>query len=148
MNRLLCTPITSLVLAALLAAPTAAQVNSAVIEVLVRDSQNRPIEGVLVRAVNPESGAAIEVMTGPDGTGRLPAVPPATYEVRFSRQGFQPVTEPSVVLRVGQTGVIHATMQAQLTEAVTVVGAPRLVDVHKTDSSANIVPEQIANLPL
>jgi hypothetical protein len=130
------------------ARPAAAQVNSAVIEVLVRDPDGRALANVVVTAVNPESGATVDARTGDAGTVRLPAVPPGVYEVRFSLQGRIPLVEKDVTLRVGQTIVVHATMRAQPTEAVTVVGAPRLMDVHKSDSSANIVPEQIANLPV
>ena len=130
------------------ARPAAAQVNSAVIEVLVRDSGGQPLANVVVTAVNPESGASVEARTGETGTARLQAVPPGTYEIRFNLQGRIPLVEKDVILRVGQTIVVHATMQAQPSEAVTVVGAPRVMDVHKSDSSTNIVPEQIANLPV
>ena len=49
---------------------------------------------------------------------------------------------------VGQTVRLNATLTiAGVGEQVTVTGTVPLVDVFKTDSSTNIVPEQIETLP-
>jgi hypothetical protein len=116
--------------------------------VLVRDLDGGPLSTVAVKVINSETGLTLERPTGADGTARFIAVEPGTYDIQFDRQGRMPVVARAVALRVGQTVVLHATMQAQLAENVVVVGAPRVIDVHKTDSSTNIVPEQIENLPV
>ena len=86
-----------------------------------------------------------------DGTGlaRVLGVPPGVYDVRLELAGFGTLVEKGVTLRVGQTARISATMKvAQLAETVNVVAQAALVDVFKTDSSTNIVPEQIQQLPV
>jgi hypothetical protein len=66
----------------------------------------------------------------------------------FALEGFAPVAAQKVVLRVGQEAKLSAAMQAAASETITVTADVPIVDVHKTDSSTNIVPEQIEALPV
>ena len=66
----------------------------------------------------------------------------------FELQGFSPVNQEGFELRVGQTAVIRATLSAAVTESITVSTTVPLVDVYRTDTSTNIVPEQIESLPV
>ena len=75
-------------------------------------------------------------------------MPPGKYNIAFELQGFNTLIEKGVMVRVGQTLVVDATLQAKLTETVTVTAVAPVVDVHKLDSSTNIVPEQIETLPV
>jgi protocatechuate 3,4-dioxygenase beta subunit len=52
----------------------------AVITGTVRDAQNRPVEGVTVKASGAESETAV---TGADGTYRLVGLEAGSYRVRF-----------------------------------------------------------------
>ncbi len=53
------------------------------------------------------------------------------------------------MLRVGQSARVEATLKvAQIAETVTVSGEAPLVDLFRSDSSTNIVPEQIQDLPV
>jgi len=80
---------------------------------------------------------------------RLIALPPGTYTVKIELQGFTSVEQAGVTLRVGQTARVNVTLRvAQVSETVNVTGEAPLVDVYKTDSSTNIVPEQIESLPV
>ncbi|MEI6666794.1 MAG: TonB-dependent receptor [Acidobacteriota bacterium] len=126
----------------------AAQVNTGTIGVVVVDNSNQPLPGVTVRVTSPTTGLDSNSVTGVAGTARLAALPPGTYDVTFELQGFNTLSEKGLLLRVGQTQVINATMTAKLTETVTVTAEAPIVDVHKTDSSTNILPEQIDTLPV
>src|SRR4029079_6381528 len=59
-----------------------------------------------------------------------------------------PLTEDSITLRVGQAARVKATLSPAVTESITVSTTVPLVDVYKTDTSTNIVPEQIKSLPV
>jgi hypothetical protein len=132
----------------LAAAPSAAQVNTATIEVVVTDNNNQPLPGVTVRVTSPATGLDLNTVTAAAGTARIGALPPGTYDVVFELQGFNPLSQKGLVLRVGQTQVLNAMMTATLSETVTVTAAAPIVDVHKADSSTNIIPEQIETLPV
>ena len=128
--------------------PAAAQVNTGTIDVLVMNATNQPLGAVEVRVTSSDSGVTLRTSTAIDGTARLSAIPPGRYDVEFTLQGFAPLRQEGVIVRVGQSVVLHATLQTTLTETVVVVGRASIVDVRRTDSSTNIVPEQIEALPV
>jgi hypothetical protein len=142
-------PLAVAVLLGLLAGwPAQAQVNSAVVEVLVLDSARLPLPGVSARLAQPATGFERVMVTDEHGLVRIAAVPLGEYVLSLDLSGFAPVTQ-DLVLRVGQVVRVNATMvQVKRAEEVTVTAEAPLVDIVKTDSSSNIIPEQIQSLPV
>jgi len=126
----------------------AAQVSTASVEVQVAGTDGTPLPGVTVTLRNTETGLTRVEVTGAQGTATLPALPPGTYRADIELQGFSPVTQEGVALRVGQTARLRATLSPAVTESIDVSTTVPLVDVYKTDTSTNIVPEQIESLPV
>jgi hypothetical protein len=125
-----------------------AQVNNAAVEVLVLDSAKLPLPGVSARLTQPATGFERVTITDENGIVRIAAVPPGEYVLTLDLSGFATVTE-NLALRVGEVLRVHATMvQVKQAEQVTVTAQAPLVDIVKTDSSSNIVPEQIQSLPV
>lgn len=125
-----------------------AQIDKGSIEGVVLDQSKSPLPGVTVTVARPETGYQTVAVTDSSGAAWFPALPPGNYEVTFTLEGFAPVAAQKVVLRVGQEAKIAVTMQAAASEAITVSADVPIVDVHKSDSSTNIVPEQISSLPV
>src|SRR6266542_1916912 len=124
-----------------------AQVAGAVIEVAAVDETAGVLPGVTVTLTRPDTGIQQIVITDSAGLARGVALPPGIYDIRFELSGFTTVVEKGLTVRVGQTARVTATLKvAQVAETITVVGEAGLVDVFKTDSSTNIVPEQIESL--
>lgn len=138
--------VTALVLA-LLASPAAAQVDTAIIEAFTQDSGQQPLPGVTVEAVNLDTGLRRMGVTDTQGSASLPALPPGRYEVTATLSGFGTVKQSDLVLRVGQTARLVMTMRIQSAETITVTAEAPIVDVYKSDTSTNITPEQIQELP-
>jgi hypothetical protein len=70
---------------------------------------------------------------------------------RASTVGFELAGYPleeKLVLRVGQTAKLTATMSITKAEEITVTAEAPIVDAMKMDASTNIVPEQIQELPV
>jgi len=133
----------ALALAWLALAPHAAsaQIADATLELIVVDQTRQVVPGATVTASNPATGFTTATVTDSIGLARIPALPPGTYDVRVELSGFAPVEQRSVAVRVGQMVRLNVTLSAaQVAESVTVVGQAPLVDIHKTDSSTNIVP--------
>jgi len=128
--------------------PAAAQVSTASVEARVTDVDGGALPGVTVTLENPETGLTRVAVTGEAGDATLSALPPGTYKASFDLEGFSPVAQDGVVLRVGQTVQIRAELSAAVAESITVSSTVPLVDVYKTDTSTNIVPEQIESLPV
>jgi hypothetical protein len=131
-----------------LAAPAFAQIDKGSIEASAFDQSRAPLPGVTVTVARPETGFQSVGVTDTSGSARFPALTPGNYEVTFSLEGFAPVAAQKVTLRIGQQSKLSAVMQASASETITVVAEAPVVDVHKTDSSTNIVPEQIEALPV
>lgn len=126
----------------------AAQVADATLEVVVSDESGTPLPGVSVRATRSDTGLTRQSVSDGVGVARIPALPPGTYQLLVELPGIPPVRQENVALRVGQTARVKVTLQMRQAEAVTVSAAVPVVDVYKTDSSTNIVPEQIKDLPV
>jgi hypothetical protein len=135
-------------IAVCLAVPAFAQIDKGSIEAVALDQSKAPLPGVTVTVARAETGFSTMAVTDTSGAVRFPALPPGSYEVSFSLEGFAPIAAQKVVLRIGQEARLSAVMQASASETITVSAEAPIVDVHKTDSSTNIIPEQIAALPV
>jgi len=130
-----------------LAGTAAAQINTAEVSVIILDTQGAPLPGVTVEVTQAETGLSRTATSDVDGAVRVVAVPPGSYTMKFSIAGFNPIEE-TIVLRVGQVARLTATMTQTTGEAITVTAQAPVVDVTKMNSSSNVVPEQIAELPV
>jgi hypothetical protein len=136
-------------LVGLVPSPARAQVADAVIEVLVQDQSQAILPGVTVTVLRPDTGFTQDNVTDATGVVRFIALQPGTYNVKAELSGFATVNQEGVTLRVGQTAKLAITLGiAKVGETVNVVAEAPVVDVFKTDSSTNIVPEQIESLPV
>src|SRR4051794_24893908 len=106
-GRILCT----LLLALLGAAPALAQLSTANVEVVVTDADGDALPGVTVAVDNVDTGFRRQAVTGEAGGATLAALPPGTYTGTAELEGFAPVEQKGIVLRVGQTAQIRVTMQ-------------------------------------
>jgi hypothetical protein len=138
----------TLSLVALVAFPAFAQIDKGTIEAIALDQSQAPLPGVTVTLTRPETGYQAVAVTDTSGTARFPALTPGTYEVQFALEGFAPLAAQRLALRIGQEAKVNAVMQASASETITVSADAPVVDVHKTDSSTNIIPEQITSLPV
>jgi hypothetical protein len=126
-----------------------AQVADGVIEVIVVDESSQVMPGVTVTITRPDTGFQQATTTDGTGTARVVALQPGVYDVKLELAGFATIDQKGLTLRVGQTARLNVTMKvAQVAETVNVTAESPLVDVYKTDSSTNIVPEQIESLPV
>lgn len=132
----------------LLALPTFAQVDKATIEAVALDQTKAPLPGVTVTVTRPETGFSVVGVTDSSGAARFLSLAPGRYTVEYALEGFASVKKPNVQLVVGENAKFAVTMSAKASDTITVTAAPDVVDVHKTDTSTNIVPEQIEQLPV
>lgn len=147
-SRILAIAVTAFVVASFGISPASAQIGSATIEVNVTEAGGAPLPGVIVVATSESKNFRSEGVTDANGFARLAALDPDSYSVEFTAQGFAKLVQRDVVLRVGQLVRLRIQLGEQMTEEVTVTAAAPLVDVYKTDSSTNIIPEQIEDLPV
>jgi len=130
-----------------LALSATAQVATGIIEVNTVDEQALPMPGVTVRIVNTATGAERATVSDASGISSIPALPPGEYQVSVAMPGFAPA-EQKVSLLIGQTARLVFTLRVQMSETISVTGEAPVVDILRTDTSTNITPEQIEDLPV
>ncbi len=130
------------------ALPVAAQVSTGTIEVVTNDQENAVLPGVTVQVVNPDTGLQRVDVSDGQGLAVFRGMPPGTYTVSAALDGFAEGRQEAITVRLGQTQKLVFTMRVQVSETITVTGEAPIVDVLKSDSSTNITPEMIADLPV
>lgn len=128
--------------------PLFAQVDRAVIEVIVLDESEGVLPGVTVTVTRPDTGFQAVDVTAANGIVRFPALQPGTWTVHAELSGFGSVSQEGLTLRTGQTSRVTLVLRPQSSETITVEASSDVVDVYRSDTSSNIIPEQIESLPV
>src|SRR5467141_496864 len=136
------------VIVLLLAAATArAQSTTGTIAGRIVDAQGFVMPGVIVTATGPQ-GAKSAVTDG-EGRFSLPFLTPGRYTVRAELQGFKTIDRSDIDVRLDQRVDQAMTMEiGDLTESVTVVGAPAQLNATSATITTNLDSATLASLPV
>ena len=145
-------PLTALALAAalLLAAgsPAAAQEQTGSIEGRVIDSEGGALPGVTVEATGPQLAGAAVTTTDDRGAFRYPALPPGSYALTATLDGFSPKGIEDVSLALGQLLKVELALElGAVSESLTVTGERPLIDVKQSATATSLSAETINVLP-
>lgn len=147
MRRMLCVAVW---LAAGVAAPVLAQVQTGSILVRVTDPQGGVTPGVTITISSPVlvSGSTTAV-TDVGGVYRFVSLPPAsTYSVRVELQGFQTQVHEGVVVSAGQTTPLEIGMKVgSVSENVTVRGESPTIDTTSANVNVHIDSKILETTP-
>jgi Carboxypeptidase regulatory-like domain/TonB-dependent Receptor Plug Domain len=133
--RILCVP---LILAAS-ATASFAQIQTGSIVVRATDEQGAIVPGATVTITSSVLPRELVGTTDSSGVYQLPGLPPGSYTVKMTLQGFQTVVREDVVVRQGQTAGIEVAMKVStVAETVTVTGESPVVDTKAVGSKVNI----------
>jgi hypothetical protein len=141
--------LTPVAVAAVLAAPLAAQTSTGQIRVIVTDADGGALPGVTVAAESVDSVVKRSATTGQNGEALLPALDPSpSWIVTSTLAGFNGARNEKVLVTSGQTATIRVTLQlAEVTEELTVVAETPLVDVTNAITGQDITLELTEALP-
>jgi hypothetical protein len=137
----------SILLAAGLAVPTAAQETTGTIVGLVTDQTGAILPGVTVVVKHIETGRTVEIVTGETGRYQAPALRPGTYEVTFTLSGFQPTVAKAIELHVNDRLEVNGKLGVGVAETVEVSAASQFVQPTPAVQSL-MGPTQVQELPL
>ncbi|MEN6559381.1 MAG: TonB-dependent receptor [Acidobacteriota bacterium] len=135
----------ALLLAGVLSAqvPTAGRIIGTVI-----DDQGAPLPGVSVEAKSPRLVGTAATVTDANGVYRLLALPPGTFKITYSLQGFAAVVRDDIVLGVEQALVVDISMKpSTVEEEVVVVGQAPLIDVKNSARGQVLTADTFNALP-
>jgi hypothetical protein len=139
----------ALLIAAAVAAPAAAQVQTGSILVRAIDDQGAMMPGVTITISSPVlvSGSMAGV-TDAGGVYRFPSLVPGTYSIKMELSGFQTINRENIVVLVGQTTPVDFAMKvATIAENVTVTGASPTVDTTTANVNVHLSEALIQGTP-
>ena len=115
----------------------------------VTDESGGVLPGVTVTATQTGTGFTRTVATEANGAWVMTNLPTGPYKLDISLQGFKSYVQTGIVLQVGASPTINASLAVgNLEETVSVEGAAPLVDVRSSGISAVVEQERIVELPL
>jgi hypothetical protein len=134
-----------------LAAPTSsfAQSERGNITGVVHDATRAGVPGVSVKVINTATNATVHVVSSESGTYSAANLPPGTYRVEASIQGFQSANVDGIRLAAGATARVDVALNVgAMSESVSVVAGNTLAQTEDARTTTNIPNELIDQLPL
>jgi hypothetical protein len=115
----------------------------------VTDSSGGGIAGAKVVVTSPTTGAVRTVNADTNGSYRVSLLPPGTYTVEFSAQGFSSETYTNIVINVTEVATFNAVLKVgEQKESVTVEAAAQLVQTESQSLGGTVSEREVSNLPL
>lgn len=122
--------------------------NQGAIEGTVADQTGAMVAGAELTATHSATGATFKTTSKEDGFFEFPLLPVGLYDVVAKKQGFTIVTEKSVKLTVGAKLTLRLELKVSGTsETVVVTGEAPVVETTRTEVSATVDDQAVANLP-
>jgi hypothetical protein len=116
---------------------------------MLRDTTAAVIPGATVTIRNLDTNLTQTDTTRASGEYRFSYVPPGTYEVRATKEGFRTAVVPEVKLDTGATFRVDITLElGQLAETVEVTAAPPVMQTEEASVGHLIEEKRIVELPL
>ena len=131
-----------------LAAVAGAQSTTGRLRGAATDAAGAAMPGVTITVTGaslPSSGQI--AITGDTGAYRFASLPPGTYNVEASMDGFRAEKLEALRVPVGGTATANFVMHSTFSEAVTVKSESPLVDLSSSSSAATFTAEFIEDLP-
>ena len=136
-------------LALLVSLSASAQLPTATISGVVKDSSGAVIPDVTITVTSKETGQSRTSKSGSDGSYRFPALRVGSYEIRTEHPGFQTEVRSGVTLAVAQEAVVDFALQLGTIEQTLSVTAEAPLVNTTSGSLGGLVDEQkVADLPL
>ncbi len=136
-------------LAFFLALTAEAQVVGGTLAGTITDSTGAALRAANVLVHNDETGNERRLLTGQDGRYAAPSVPVGTYTISVEANGFTQQRRTGITLTVGESKQVDLQLGVDaVTEQVTVVDAPAVVNLSTQQTSGLVDERQIKQLPL
>jgi hypothetical protein len=115
----------------------------------VKDSMGEILPGATIEIQSPDliGGTQADVSSA-SGVFLFSALPPGTYEVTVSLEGFQSLKREDIIVSVGKTVSLDVVLQqVAVEETITVIGESPVIDVTKSGTTANYSLDLLQNIP-
>jgi outer membrane receptor protein involved in Fe transport len=115
----------------------------------VTDPSGALVPGATVSALNVGTNSKSTITTDTSGGYRLSHLQPGTYTLEVSAQGFSIYKQENVIVEVGRTTTIDATLGlATSTTTIIATAEAPVITTDRPDISTNINLDSVLNLPI
>jgi len=115
----------------------------------VTDQTGAVVPGAAITIVNDGTGLTRNTTSGSAGDYSITSLPPGTYTLSITAQGFKPVKQTGIRLNAGTTNQQNVQVAVgTVTQQVTVSGAAATLQTQQTNVHTTISNYAIQNLPL
>lgn len=122
--------------------------DTATLKGTIYDQQGATVASATVTVKNAATGLSKAQKVEADGTFRLPALAPGTYQMMVEAPGFSKAVAENVVLTVGATVTYDVHLKVgEVREVVEVTDLPPLIDTEQTQQANTVDTRQVDNLP-
>ncbi|OFW37765.1 MAG: hypothetical protein A3J28_01850 [Acidobacteria bacterium RIFCSPLOWO2_12_FULL_60_22] len=131
------------------AASAVAQLPTATVLGVVKDSSGAVVPGASLAIRNVETGQSRTATTGEGGAYRFAALPVGNYEIRVEHPGFQTVVRSGLVLTVSQEAVVNFALEVGgIEQTVAITAEAPLVNTTSGSLGGLVDERRVAELPL
>lgn len=128
---------------------SSAQVTTATLQGLVLDPSGAAIPGAEVTLSNEATGQELSGASSMAGEFAITFVPPGTYTVLLTAEGFKSTSVEGLQLATGQRANVNYTLEiGATTETVTVTGAAPLMNTVNAEQDISLNETQVDELPM
>lgn len=114
----------------------------------ITDATGAAIANAAVTLTNVGTNVAQKASTNTEGSYRFPFVPPGSYKLDVSANGFQGQQRTGINVAAGEPTTVNLQMSvASTTTSVTVTEGSQAIQTDNADVSTNFNQQMVANLP-
>ncbi len=114
----------------------------------IMDQNGEDLPGVVIVARGPNLQGLRSVLSSKNGTFRIPLLPVGSYVLSFELEGFTPLTQENVIVRLGQVTDLKIMMTLEkIKEEIVVTAKAPLIDKTSTDTSFHLNSADLERLP-
>ncbi len=143
--------LTTVIAACALAIPAAAQVTTGTVTGNIKDAQGGVIPGATVTLISSTRGTTLASMTADtDGVYTFPNVPPDSYLIRVTMDGFKTLERSGVAVSPGDRVAVPPLVieVGGLAETVTVAAEAAMIQSQTGERSFTVATDSVQNLPI
>ncbi len=139
-----------LIIACLFSARAGAQsAGTGAISGLVTDQSGAVVTGTKITATNEATGATVVVMSTNNGSYVVPLLPPGSYWLEASKEGFKVSNYPNIAVNVTETKALNIRLQVgAINETVQVDTTAEQLQTETSTLGNVTTSEMVENLPL
>jgi hypothetical protein len=114
----------------------------------VTDASGAVVQGATVKARAVATNLEVTAQTKNDGSFAIADLPIGTYEVKFSRDGFETAVYPQIIVQGNRTSTVNAKLTPGKVASMVTVEATPLLNQTDTTTGYTLDESQITETPL